>query len=120
MAAAFRWTTRSPASKPITSPITAPCAGAIPDVMETELRGRGYSVVRNKPYAGGFITEHYGRPGRGLHALQIEVNRSLYIDEVTLQKRDDFEMLAAAISSFMQQMAEYVQEFAQDQALAAE
>jgi N-formylglutamate deformylase len=45
------------------------------------LSGLGYHVVRNKPYAGGFITEHYGRPSRGLHALQIEVNRGLYVDE---------------------------------------
>src|SRR3546814_3619872 len=40
------------------------------------LNDLGYSAVRNKPYAGGFITEHYGRPARGLHALQIEINRS--------------------------------------------
>ena len=44
---------------------------------------RGYSVVRNKPYAGGFITEHYGEPALGRHALQIEINRALYMDERT-------------------------------------
>ena len=44
----------------------------------------GYTVAHNKPYAGGFITEHYGRPARDLHALQIEVNRGLYMDETTL------------------------------------
>ncbi len=47
----------------------------------------GYSVSRNKPYAGGYITEHYGRPGRGIHALQIEVNRALYMNERTLAER---------------------------------
>ena len=36
---------------------------------------------RNKPYAGGFITEHYGNPAARLHAIQIEVNRALYMDE---------------------------------------
>ena len=46
----------------------------------------GYTVAHNKPYAGGFITEHYGRPARGLHALQIEVNRGLYMNERTFQK----------------------------------
>ena len=46
----------------------------------------GYTVAHNKPYAGGFITEHYGRPARALHALQIEVNRGLYMNERTLQK----------------------------------
>ena len=41
----------------------------------------GYSVSRNKPYAGGFITEHYGNPSAGLHAIQLELNRALYMDE---------------------------------------
>ncbi len=76
--------------------------------------------MRNKPYAGGFITEHYGRPARGLHALQIEVNRSIYIDETTLEKRPDFQTLAGSIAIFMQQMAEFVADYAIDQALAAE
>lgn len=80
----------------------------------------GFTAIRNKPYAGGFITEHYGRPSRGLHALQIEVNRAIYVDEVTLEKRVDFPLVAAAISSFMRQMAVYVAQFATDTALAAE
>ena len=46
----------------------------------------GYTVAHNKPYAGGFITEHYGRPARGLHALQIEINRGLYMNERTLRR----------------------------------
>jgi len=80
----------------------------------------GFNAIRNKPYAGGFITEHYGRPSRGLHALQIEVNRSIYVDEVTLEKRADFPVIANAVTSFMRQMADYVQRFADDTALAAE
>ena len=84
------------------------------------LESMGFVAVRNKPYAGGFITEHYGRPARGLHALQIEINRSIYIDEVTLQKRSDFHAIAAAMTSFMRQMADYVDKFAGDTALAAE
>ena len=46
--------------------------------VQRELRGHGLRVVRNKPYAGGFITEHYGNPGAGFHAVQIEINRALY------------------------------------------
>jgi N-formylglutamate deformylase len=84
------------------------------------LDGLGFHAVRNKPYAGGFITEHYGRPSRGLHALQIEVNRSIYVDEVTLEKRPDFDIVATAVTSFMRQMAEYVEKFSGDRALAAE
>ncbi|WP_105428598.1 N-formylglutamate amidohydrolase [Neorhizobium sp. T6_25] len=84
------------------------------------LDGMGFSAVRNKPYAGGFITEHYGRPVRGLHALQIEINRALYVDEMTLARRPEFPMVAAALSTFMRQMANFVVDFAGDSALAAE
>ena len=45
------------------------------------MRGSATSVSRNKPYAGGFITEHYGNPAAGLHAIQLEINRALYMDE---------------------------------------
>lgn len=84
------------------------------------LEDLGFTAVRNKPYAGGFITEHYGRPVRGLHALQIEVNRALYIDETTLQKRADFHALAGSIAVFMGQMAAFVADYAGTTALAAE
>jgi len=84
------------------------------------LEDLGFTAVRNKPYAGGFITEHYGRPSRGLHALQIEINRALYVDETTLEKRADFAAVANAITDFMQQMSDYVADFAGDRALAAE
>jgi N-formylglutamate amidohydrolase len=57
------------------------CVGIVADTMEQTLRGLGYTVSRNKPYAGGFITEHYGNPASGLHAIQLEVNRALYMDE---------------------------------------
>jgi N-formylglutamate amidohydrolase len=57
------------------------CSPVITGAIERALRGRGYIVLRNKPYAGGFITEHYGDPATGLHAVQIEINRALYMDE---------------------------------------
>lgn len=85
------------------------------------LESMGFAAVRNKPYAGGFITEHYGRPVRGLHALQIEINRALYVDEATLEKRDEFPLIAAALSTFMRQMADFVIDFSgSSNALAAE
>lgn len=84
------------------------------------LEEMGFSVVRNKPYAGGFITEHYGRPAKGLHALQIEVNRGLYVDEATLAKRPDFAVLKTAIAGFLEAFSGYVEEYGADRALAAE
>ena len=80
----------------------------------------GYHVVRNKPYAGGFITEHYGRPGRGLHALQIELNRGLYVDEVTLEKTAGFELLKADLWEFSARMMAHVRDELANERLAAE
>jgi N-formylglutamate amidohydrolase len=57
------------------------CAPLLPDLIEETMRGLGYSVGRNKPYAGGFITEHYGNPASGLHTVQLELNRAIYMDE---------------------------------------
>jgi N-formylglutamate amidohydrolase len=74
------------------------CAGILTDLVDVALRARGYSVVRNKPYAGGFITEHYGEPALGRHALQIEINRSLYMDERAMTKRPGFLRLAADLA----------------------
>ena len=84
------------------------------------LSGLGYHVVRNKPYAGGFITEHYGRPGRGLHALQIEINRGLYVDETSLEKTSGFDLLKADLEEFAGQMMAYVRDGLSDECLAAE
>lgn len=63
----------------------AACAGALTATVERQLEAMGYRVARNSPYAGGYTTEHYGRPTRRVHALQIEINRGLYLDETSLQ-----------------------------------
>ena len=62
------------------------CAPAITTLAETTLTNMGYRVVRNRPYAGGYITRRYGRPDDGQHALQIEINRALYMDEQRIQR----------------------------------
>ncbi|MDR3518995.1 MAG: N-formylglutamate amidohydrolase [Azospirillaceae bacterium] len=63
------------------------CATPIIDAAENILERCGYRVMRNTPYAGGFTTRHYGRPRHGVHALQIEINRELYMDEATLVRK---------------------------------
>jgi N-formylglutamate amidohydrolase len=67
------------------------CSPVVSDIVEAILRGRGYHVVRNKPYAGGFITEHYGQPDAGIHAIQIEINRAIYMDERTYRRSASFD-----------------------------
>ncbi len=62
------------------------CAAAVINAAEQFLRGLGYKVNRNNPYAGGYTTRHYGRPRQGIHALQIEIARDLYMNEAALTR----------------------------------
>jgi N-formylglutamate amidohydrolase len=71
------------------------CAPAVSRLVERALNALGFAVARNAPYAGGYTTEHYGRPARGVHALQIEVNRALYVDEASLTPTPGFARLKA-------------------------
>ncbi|WEK04757.1 MAG: N-formylglutamate amidohydrolase [Candidatus Devosia phytovorans] len=73
------------------------CAPALIDLAETIFTSAGLNVARNRPYAGGFATRTYGRPQHGVHALQIEISRHLYMNEVTLAKNDGFEAINAVI-----------------------
>jgi N-formylglutamate amidohydrolase len=59
----------------------AACDNALMDALEEALTAHGFSVLRNRPYAGGYITAAWGRPAEGLNAIQIEVNRGTYADE---------------------------------------
>jgi N-formylglutamate amidohydrolase len=80
------------------------CTGPVADTIEQALRECGYTVSRNKPYAGGFITEHYGNPAAGLHAIQLELNRALYMDERRFERAASF----AAVAGDLVDMAECV------------
>ena len=64
----------------------------------------GYQALLNRPYAGGFITEHYGRPAKGVHSLQIEINRALYLDEQTLRPNAGFAKLQADLLSMCRRL----------------
>jgi len=83
----------------------AACAGVLPTRVERELEGMGYRVTRNTPYAGGYTTEYYGQPHRRAHALQIEINRGLYLDEATLSQTSGFETLRANIERLARSLA---------------
>ena len=78
------------------------------EALETAMRARGYVVQRNKPYAGGYITEHYGAPKGGLHAIQIEINRSLYMEERDLVRTPRFEAVAADITGIVSALCDAV------------
>jgi N-formylglutamate amidohydrolase len=82
------------------------CVSVMMETVESTLRGLGYVVSRNKPYAGGFITEHYGNPAVGLHAIQLEINRALYMDERTFERSAAFTHLAADLESLADRLCE--------------
>ncbi len=104
------WTGTNPRSERIGADIIlgdrygTSCHSALIDVAEQHLRMLGYQVQRNKPYAGGFITEHYGSPGAGFHALQIEINRALYMDEETLQKKVSFAQVSLDLRDIVESL----------------
>src|SRR6201982_205885 len=82
------------------------CAPLLADTVEETMGRLGYSIGRNKPYAGGFITEHYGNPASGLHTIQLELNRAIYMDERRRERSarlpqvaNDFVLLAEALAT---------------------
>jgi N-formylglutamate amidohydrolase len=75
------------------------CDQRLTRMIRDRLGKLGYQVQLNRPYAGGFITEHYGRPQRGFHALQVEINRALYLDEKTLERTRGFDRLRQDLTS---------------------
>jgi N-formylglutamate deformylase len=66
---------------------------------------RGYLTRRNDPYAGGYVTRHYGQPRANVHALQIEIARGLYMDELTLEKRPGFGRVSEDAADFVSELA---------------
>jgi len=81
------------------------CAPLLPDRVEQTMGRLGYSVGRNKPYAGGFITEHYGNPASGLHVVQLELNRAVYMDERRREKGPRFAQVVADFAALADALA---------------
>ena len=82
------------------------CAPHVIDRVERILVARNYVVARNTPYSGGFVTQHYGRPGDGIHALQIEVNRGLYMDERRIERAAGFARLKKDLTALIGALAD--------------
>ncbi len=93
---------------------------AISDCIETSLRNMGYNVARNRPYAGGFITEHYGHPAADVHAVQIEINRGLYLDERRIERLHGFDGLKDDMTRMAHDVIAFVDSELKPFALAAE
>ena len=81
------------------------CNRSLTGLVEDTLREMGYTVVRNAPYSGGFITRNYGRPEVGVHALQIEIYRALYMDETTIERTEGLAKVAENMSLLAARLA---------------
>lgn len=76
----------------------------ISDQVEAAFVAAGFVVERNAPFAGGHITQTYGRPSRGVQAIQIEIDRSLYLYENRVEKSDGFFATRRAISEAVKRL----------------
>ena len=81
-------------------------APAVTDIAKAALEASGFTVALNKPYAGGFTTHHYGRPREGVHVLQVEINRALYMDEKLVRRGPGLPALKCRLGPLMRALAD--------------
>lgn len=81
------------------------CAPSIIQRAEAFLQSKGFRVARNRPYAGGHITAHYGQPDIGIHALQIEIRRGLYMNESTMRLHHALESIRTLMQELLTWLA---------------
>lgn len=104
---------RQPGRKPLAEIVLgdrfgSSCSGRLTSLVERRFRKLGYTVARNAPYAGGYTTLRYGRPRRGLHALQIEIRRDLYMDEAQVERNENYGRMRADISEVAKDLVQFV------------
>jgi N-formylglutamate amidohydrolase len=90
------------------------CTPQATGLVESLLRELGYTVRRNDPYAGGYITRHYGRPREGVHALQVEISRELYMDEGRIERLAAFAEVQGDITRLIAGLAEHAEALTED------
>lgn len=88
----------------------ASCAPAVTAAIDAFLRAGGANMRRNSPYSGGYVTQHYGRPATGVHVLQLEINRALYVNERSLERSAGFAAVQATMSGLIAMLSEKVSE----------
>ncbi len=83
----------------------AACAPEMLDRIETVFRRAGLRVTRNAPFAGAYVAQHYGRPSAGMHAVQIEIDRGLYLDEARVAPGPNFAAFRALMRGIVADLA---------------
>ncbi|MBU2581809.1 MAG: N-formylglutamate amidohydrolase [Alphaproteobacteria bacterium] len=94
------------------------CGREVIEMVQHAFQALGYNVQINRPYAGGYITEHYGRPLIGIEALQIEINRGLYLNETSLETSSGFSALQSDLDKVIAHLIETLSDLAQRPAAA--
>lgn len=87
------------------------CSPALTATVEQYLLQLGYEVRRNVPYAGGYITSHYGRPAEGIHALQLEICRSRYLNPATLQPSRGFQQMQKDMAGLLDMLVDFAEDY---------
>jgi len=77
----------------------------IVDRIEAAFVGAGLKVARNAPFAGAYITQHYGRPSRNQHVVQVEIDRSIYMNEILIQPNENFQSFQSLITEISKQIS---------------
>lgn len=83
----------------------AAAAGSVVERVEAAFASAGFKVARNMPFAGAYITQHYGRPSRRQHAVQVEIDRALYMDERTVRPNSNFAAFKTALDGVVAELA---------------
>lgn len=84
----------------------AAAASSIVEHVEAAFASAGFKVARNMPFAGAYICQHYGRPSRGYHAVQVEINRSLYMDEALIKPNANFKAFKSVLDGVNAEIAD--------------
>ena len=84
------------------------CSPALTAFVAAEVAAMGYTVAVNDPYKGVEIVRRHGRPGEGRHSLQVEIKRTLYMDEVTLAPSAGYARLGADVARLVARLAAFV------------
>jgi N-formylglutamate amidohydrolase len=84
----------------------ASAAPEVVDRVEAAFAQAGFRVARNMPFAGAYICQHYGRPARHRHAVQVEIDRALYMDEATIRASADYDAIKATLNTVIGQLAD--------------
>ena len=80
--------------------------GEIMDQVEAAFAAAGFAVARNAPFAGAYVTQAYGRPSRNQHAVQVEIDRSLYMNERLIRPNSDFDAVRARLADVVSEIAQ--------------